>query len=198
MDALERLAWAVSFIQKDLSEPSPGELAELRAGLARFLRPDGSMADVGGVWAIPLELPLPQDYTVDDFRLLQKEMEHVFLGALEHADGASAPQVEIRATCALVPLPVPDRVILHTSGPTRDMALLVLLHLLQQEPLSTFARCPACGKRFVRFHGRQNYCSRTCTLRVNKRDWRARRGTAAPRQAATTTEKKRHRSSKEV
>src|SRR2546421_7825825 len=73
----ERVQFVIRFAQTDLDTLRPGDWLNLRDDLKTFLGCNpaqrGTLADRGGILAFPLQHPLPDEFSEDDFRALQKE-----------------------------------------------------------------------------------------------------------------------------
>jgi len=73
--AQDRLKFAVEFAEKDLRTLRPGDLLNMRDDLMAFLLGTSTIKEKGGILAMPLKPPFPQDYEVEDFEQLQ--LEHI-------------------------------------------------------------------------------------------------------------------------
>jgi len=174
--ARERVEFAIRFAQMDLDTLRPGDWLNLRDDFALFLvckagqrRP---LAQRGEIMTMPLAHPLPSEFSEDDFRALQMEVR-VIVQSLVHEGLLSAPMTEIHGYFFLFRPSTGDWSVLTAQGATRDMCLVTLLFLLNQESLDRIRRCPECGTIFYRIQ-KQQYCSRSCTNRANVRTWRQR------------------------
>ena len=176
--AADRLKFAIGFVNADLKQLRPGDWLNLKDDLMIFLHggKDGStVADIGGLVATAFKNPLPQDYTEEDFRALQDSFKSIF----DNLTATEIHPVHIEGDFYLMsfkPLPRNDPRyynvnILHVSGPTKNMAILVLMGLLSNEPGDRVLRCPECNNYFYRIK-KQAYCSRACVNRVTVREWR--------------------------
>jgi hypothetical protein len=140
--------------------------------------------------------PKVKDWTVDDVATLQEEVRALFDyiiesrafqagdprykepleagrkkdGGLTFTPGLELP--EYKLPVGYSPLPILNEFhVLWATGNAHDLFLLVLLHIIAQEPTSKILRCPECSTIFVRIR-RQQYCSRRCTKRAVMRNWR--------------------------
>ena len=176
--AADRIRFAVTFAQHDLDQYRAGDWLNLRDDLKAFLgygphAVKGTLGDRGGgIIATPLEPPLPQDMSEADLKALQAEVRSL-LGPLADYQaldrGRTGPIAGVFHTFPInVRYGFPGRII-TAQGRTRDVTLLVLIHLLSRGDVSLIRRCPEDGRLFYRIR-RQEYCSRAC---VN-------RGTSAP------------------
>lgn len=177
--AADRLRFAIGFVNTDLNSLRPGDWLNLRDDLSIFLSgktgEPSAMAERGGLVATPFKKPLPQDYTEEDFRVLQDSFKSIF----DNLSATEIHPIHIEGDFYLMsfkPLPRNDPRyynvnLLHVSGPTKDMALLVLMGLLSNEPGDRVLRCPECNNYFYRIK-KQTYCSRACVNRATVREWR--------------------------
>jgi hypothetical protein len=124
-----------------------------------------------------LHPPHPHEYPEDAFRVLQEDVRTLLRGLIGHSDqtlGAkrSVP-IAVHVTILVVPAikGEPERRILTPRGPTRDVFLWILVHLLEQGPTDLIRQCPECGTIFYRVR-KQQYCSRPCVTRASMRKWR--------------------------
>ena len=170
--AADRLKWAIGFVNKDLESQRPGDWMNAKDDLSLFLGckmgVENRVDDMGGLIATPLVPPFPEDYTEGDFMVLQNSFKNTFdnLTAynisgdqMVHIEGTFYVQSVGNSNC------------LHVTGPTKNMAILVLMGLLINEPSDRVLRCPECNNYFYRIK-KQTYCSRTCVNRVTVREWR--------------------------
>jgi CGNR zinc finger len=191
--AQERLEFAVNFAQMELSNLRPGDLLNLRDDFMKFFYPmkQGEDLSVGaaGIIVTPFAQPFPQDYTLDNFTELQKEVKRVLdelvtgKTPLVEAPGDSGPLVRTRITsqykieakyhAIAVPGLEKSGAMLQAMGPTRDMFLLRLFNLVSREPFDRILRCKAsdCERIFYRKR-KQEYCSTKCTNRAYMKDYR--------------------------
>lgn len=203
--AEDRLRFAVGFAQLDLDHVRPGDWLNLREDLGAFLSPGvgGTLHEVGGIIATPLKPPLPKEMPEADFKALQAEVRVLLGGIADHQASARKTQGPIGGALSTFPVDVrytilplarldPPRAILSAHGATRDVTLLVLIHILAQSDLSPIRRCPEDGRLFYRVR-RQEYCSRACVNRANKRTWRARESTPRRRRRASRQPKRGER-----
>jgi hypothetical protein len=139
-------------------------------------------AVASGVVAIADEPPLPGDLTEQDFRELQKEVRTLFdmVVAISRMNGYGilSNLQPVTARYALMSTEKSGRTVQVISGATKDVAIITLVHMLAREDTSPVRRCPECKTIFLRVR-RQQYCSRACVNRANKRAWRA--GESRPR-----------------
>ena len=187
----DKLKWLVHFAGLDLATLRPGDLVNLRDDLAEFI--GGGSAFTG--WAklsMPLQTPLPADYTPDDFARLQGETRALLGGlvvgrdALQAPDGgADAPQIALGAglRLAVLPLPPPLRPRLTITGATRDMFLFTLASLLTTGAVEKLRQCPECRTIFYRIR-KQIFCTRGCTNRAAQRALRKKPGARKRQRAA--------------
>jgi hypothetical protein len=173
----------------DLDRLRPGDWLNLRDDLEAFLGrhrldrlvsqedPAAPLAALGDIVGTPTEPPYPEEYGVDDFRVLQQETKCTLSRMLDKREGvpvASSP-VLIPVRCDLLNFGfVPSlagRNMLEVSGTTRDTFLMVLYVRLSREPTDRILRCPECQTIFYRVR-KQRYCSRPCVHRAAARKWR--------------------------
>lgn len=179
--AAERLQFAVLFSQLDLKVLRPGDWMNLRDDLLSFLVCKQGLRFplhlTGGFIFTPLEHPLPQDYSENDFIELQVDVRKLF-----EVPGVVMPPIKIeggpRAATGRPPIHGRFDIIEsfglhlpHFIGSTRACFLLMLQILLYSEREDRIFRCPECEKIFFRIK-KQKYCSRTCVNRVAVRKWR--------------------------
>jgi hypothetical protein len=171
----EQVSFILRFSQLDVLSLRPYELIQLRGQFAGFFGRRGEDMTPGvrafGFMAIPLEQPLPQEFTKEQFTSLQKET----LRLLREGGG----RVPISTEVLTISLPLQGGIPRFTQmiGATRDMFLLTCaLLLVRPEIASRLRRCPApharppgqqCNKLFLRIK-KQQYCSKTCANRVSK------------------------------
>lgn len=174
--AAKRLQFAIRFAQMNLDALRPGDWLNLRDDLAIFLGCKSghgyTIEDKGGIATAPLAHPLPQEFSEEDFRALQKDVE-VIVNSLVHEGMLSTQAIEIHAYYSLFNSSRANFHVLIAHGATRDMFLLTLFFLLNQEPLDRIKRCPECHVIFYRIR-KQQYCARACTNRATVRAWRQR------------------------
>jgi len=167
--AAARINFAVRLANMDLGNLRPGDWMNLKDDLSTFLGgragEQTSIANLGGILATPFAEPLPQNYKTEDFQALQSDFKSIFDGI----KATTIPTVHIEGDFYLADFR-PETVIC-VSGPTRDMADIVLLALLNKEPSNRVLRCPECNTLFYRIK-KQAYCSRTCVNRATVREWR--------------------------
>jgi len=182
--AAERVQFALQFAQMDLNTLSPGRALTLREDLEDFLgcRPGKQYSiDPGDVRAAPLSMltpPLPQEYPEDTLRQLQQETRAIFAHLVDSRNtwvkDISQPWVNIPGQYYLASFPTYGKKSsnhLMMKGTIRDVFLMMLLALLNQEPTDRILRCPECKTLFYRIR-KQQYCSRPCVNRANVRNWR--------------------------
>jgi hypothetical protein len=121
--------------------------------------------------------PLPNEYPEDDFRSLQEDVRMLLRSLVGRRDqtlrGIRSVPIAVYVTVLIVP-PMegkPERRMLTPTGPTRDVFLWILSHLLEQGPTNPIRKCPECDTIFYRIR-KQQYCSRTCVTRAGMRKWR--------------------------
>jgi|RhiMethySRZTD1v2_1073278.scaffolds.fasta_scaffold12917_5 hypothetical protein len=180
---LERLHFAVEFVQKNLSQLREGDWLNLREDFLAFLgqsrNPERwlTISDAGGLVSSKWDPPFPQDFSEQDFRVLQDEVCTILRAAAGDNMGAEPPIIGVRTELRIQPLD--GRVfpsggyLTNIFGSTRDQFLFILLEALRQEPPDRILRCPECQTLFVRAYT-QTYCSRRCTNRASVRSWRTR------------------------
>jgi hypothetical protein len=187
--AKERLEFAIRFAQGDLDQLRPGDWLNLRDDLEAFLGkhlldqhlsqedPAAPLAALEDVVGTPTEAPYPEEYGVDNFRVLQQETKCTLSRMLDKREGVHVPSspVLISVRCDLLNFGyVPSlagRNMLEVSGTTQDTFLMVLYVLLSREPTDRILRCPECPTIFYRVR-KQQYCSRPCVHRAAARKWR--------------------------
>jgi hypothetical protein len=187
--AKERLEFAIRLTQMDLDRLRPGDWLNLRDDLEAFLGklllewlvsqedPAAPLAAIGNIVGTPTEAPYPEEYGVDDFRVLQQETKRLLTHMLDQREGAgvSSSQARIPVCFNLLNFGyVPSlagRNMLEASGTTRNTFLVVLYFLLSREPTDRILRCPECQTIFYRIR-KQQYCSRPCVHRAAVRKWR--------------------------
>jgi hypothetical protein len=124
-----------------------------------------------------LEPPTPREYPEDAFRALQEDVHSLLrglVGSREKRGAAITPiSVAVHLTIFVVPRMegTPERRMFVPIGPTRDVFLWILSHLLKQEPTDAIRQCPECETIFYRV-SKQQYCSRRCVMRASMRKWR--------------------------
>lgn len=186
----ERLAFAVAFAQMDLSQFRPGDWLNLRGDLTSFLGlTPGSvtpLASLGGIEAVIAD-PHPQEWAEKDFEKLQKttygllvsKAEDIEMAQIREPSTEKGPRTENDSrpfsggNLLFVVAPrSPGRPAFPTFyGSASNMFFLILALLLGQQPSDRIRRCPECQRLFLRIR-KQEYCSRMCVNRVNKRTWR--------------------------
>jgi hypothetical protein len=172
----ERLKFVVKFAGMDLDHLRDGDWLNLREDLQTFVSVDQFI----------IEGPSPHEYTVDEIRALQQELQQVLgdLVAKREPSGNHWPLTQYTklidlkdlalGVTPLDPLGMPGHNMLRAQAPARNVFFLHLFLLLCQQPTGRILRCPECGTIFFRVKG-QRYCTRRCVNRVNQRDMRARR-----------------------
>jgi hypothetical protein len=172
----ERLKFVVQFAGMDLDHLRDGDWLNLREDLQTFVSVDQFI----------IEGPSPHEYTVDEIRALQQELQQVLgdLVAKREPSGNHWPLTQYTklidlkdlalGVTPLDPLGMPGHNMLRAQAPARNVFFLHLFLLLCQQPTGRILRCPECGTIFFRVKG-QRYCTRRCVNRVNQRDMRARR-----------------------
>jgi hypothetical protein len=124
-----------------------------------------------------LEPPQPHEYPEDAFRTLQEDVRSLVRGLVGSRDrrGNAILPVTVAVHLAIIVVPridgEPERRILTPIGPTRDVFLWILSHLLEQGPTDAIRQCLECDTIFYRVR-KQQYCSRRCVMRANMRKWR--------------------------
>jgi hypothetical protein len=226
----DRLRFVVDFVNRKLDKVSASILAELRNDLERFVglkvgEELGTLADQG-IPCWPVLHPLPQEFSREDFLRLQGRWRSIIDGInastrqawsarhkkqrlFQKIDGGQSVWLFPDAgyfslsnvTCSMgLGWPI-------FTGPTLELASLQLVFLLAGEVPSRILRCPEerCGHRIFYRIRSQQYCSRACVDRANKRCWRAskinraleaRRRQTLRREAAMRQKRKRVRRSK--
>jgi hypothetical protein len=173
--AEDRLRFAVAFASLDLDRLRAGDWLNLRDDLQGFLALD--QVSVVGL--------LPYEYATEQFRALQQEVQQLLRDLVQQRQATGHwPLAHHTTPCRLdveyhvTPLDgvgMKGRNLIRVRGPIRDVFLFVLIHLLWQEPTWRVAECPSCHTIFSRDRANQDYCTRRCVNRVNKRTWRAQR-----------------------
>ncbi len=186
--AAECLQFAVRFAQMDLGSLGVRDWRRLRADLTAFL---GIEVVQGGllltrrvVYALIDTRPFPTEYPEALFRELQQQTQRVLDGVLDTRAAWLSYQQSQEET--LSPMPrfsssfhsqlicvdhASGRQSLCITGSVYDLYIFLLQVQLVDEPPSSILRCPECRTIFYRV-GKQKYCSRPCTNRVNARDYR--------------------------
>jgi hypothetical protein len=170
--AEDRLRFVVEFASMDLDRLRPGDWMNLKDDLQAFLCLD----------QVVVEGRRPQDFSPDEFRALQQEVQQVLRELVQHREPSGhwplanhTTPFRVQVAYQVTPLDRlgrPGRNMLGVRGPTREVFLVVLSHLLWQEATERIVQCPECGTIFYRNHKRR-YCTRRCVDRVNQRSWRA-------------------------
>jgi hypothetical protein len=187
--AKERLQFAIRFVQMDLDRLRPGDWLNLRDDLEAFLgrhlldhlasQEDlaAPVAAIGDIIGTPSEAPYPEQYGVDDFRVLQQETKRILSGMVDRREGvhnkSSAARISIDLdllNLGYIPS-LAGRNMLEVSGTTQNTFVTVLYLLLSREPTDRILRCPECQTIFCRIR-KQQYCSRPCVHRAAVRKWR--------------------------
>lgn len=197
--ARDRLEFAIRFAQLDLTNIRPGNLLNLRDDLEAFhgygptATTGASLSDLGGIMAAPISSPLPSEFTEDDFKKLQAEVKELLLQLAVGNSASKSHEPPGAGWAVMSTFPVSARysvLPLHSSGQTgswitaqgdtRDVTLLRLFHLLSNNGSAPLRLCPEpeCGRLFYRVR-RQEYCSKKCVNRANKRAARAKEKTSA-------------------
>jgi hypothetical protein len=175
-DTAKRLKFAIQFAAMNLDDMRPGDWLNLKDDLASFLGQKRGqrtyIATKSAVRVTPLEHPLPDEYTEENFRALQQET-NLLLQSLVWEGGLSADLLGIHVHVGIVALPGTTDYIHFAQGATRDVFLLYLWLLIREEGVDRIKRCPECKKMFYRV-AKQQYCTRACTNRANVRAWRQR------------------------
>ncbi len=176
----DRLLFAVRFAHMRLDQLRQGDRLNLRDDLTTFLGvQDPEIVGVppyntGGIRVSVTEKP-PTELTDADIADLQRATIAMLKSQVvtEYTTEDGAVLEGTVQFSAIVPLPtgMPGGLLFRGSGP--DMFVLVLSFLLSQQAVNRIQVCPECGKLFLRMR-KQQYCSRTCVTRVNKRDARRR------------------------
>jgi hypothetical protein len=195
--AEDRLAFAIDFAQKDLTQLRQGDWLNLKEDFEAFFLTAGQSAtpqDLGGIITMPVTAPLPQDFTAEDFRRIQELTLNILASAADYVAGSAVvtrshqhtqtgaiipptamKEEEFKGNILFYVLPYPlsskGQAFLSFTGSTRDLFFLILAFLLRQQPKDRIRRCPECQRLFLRMR-KQAYCSRTCVNKVNKRTWR--------------------------
>jgi hypothetical protein len=172
--AEERLQFVVHFAGMDLNRLRAGDWLNLREDLAAFLASDLVLA---------VDTP-PQEYSADDFRALQQEVQQLLRGLVSKREPSGShwplstytelfdlPGIKYGLT-PLDTLGSPGRNMPRVKGPTREVFVYVLFQLLWQEGTERILQCPECQTIFYR-NRHQLYCTRRCVNRANQRSWRA-------------------------
>lgn len=183
--AAERLQFVIRFAQIDLESLRAGDWLNLREDCLAFLgiEVQGGMLgiqiprDSGGIIAMPLNSPLPIEFSVEDFKTLQADTRRIldeWVGPAPGEQGMLSPH-DIHALYTVTRARRRTGASwvswLQVQGETRDLFLLVLFHLLSQESMDYVRRCPECRTIFYRI-GKQQYHSKQCANRANVRKWR--------------------------
>ena len=175
--ASDRIKFAVWFSQIDIDKLRPGDLLNLRDDLSLYLGRrgfEGSLEDLGGKVFIPDKHPFPDDFLEKDFKKLQKEVDEVLSGLADAGMTGAFKGIPLSGLFGLIPIKGLDRCIMHSQAAVRDSFLLLLMILLEQQPISPIKRCPECRTIFYRESKRQKYCSRRCANLAATKRWQAR------------------------
>jgi hypothetical protein len=187
----ERLRIAITFAQQDLDTLSSKQWRSLRSDLATFL---GCKAGrywypaAGGFAVDPEVHPEDKAFSEQDIRALHGEVCRI-LYSVARGDFLVAELVPIQGYFGIKRSWQDNEQIMIACGPTHEMALMTLLHLLNQGPLDRLQNCPECGTIFFRVQ-KQRYCSLRCTKRVNARALREQEG---KREAENRRRRERYR-----
>lgn len=173
-----RLRLAVSFAQRDLTEPESVDVAAVTAELLKFCEPGGRL--VNRYVARPDPEP-DGNLSLYALRRLQADVRAQLTSVVDMCDLGRGKRdlpfapasVELRGKHTLAVYPT--HIALFTSGSLRDQFLLVLMLILSDETPDRVRRCPECSSLFVREKARV-YCSRACVNKVNWRDASAKPG----------------------
>jgi hypothetical protein len=113
----------------------------------------------------------------DGVRILQEDVRSILSGLVGARDrsGKAISPVTVAVHLVIIAVPriegEPERRILTPIGPTRDVFLWILSHLLEQGPTDAIRQCPECDTIFYRVR-KQQYCTRRCVMRASMRKWR--------------------------
>ncbi|HXH07020.1 MAG TPA: hypothetical protein VNI83_10560 [Vicinamibacterales bacterium] len=176
----DALAWAVAFAQSDLRDP-----AAAQTGLRAFLGFGNTAGDRGGVLVnqlVTLEVP----GSTTRLRQLSREMREILetlIACREAGRGVLRGVVfrDLRVTLTDASGLVPRRrwrgprapVLVWVDGPVRDVALFLLLRLLESLGTDAVRRCAACERLTVARRADRRYCSARCRMRDYMRRYRA-------------------------
>jgi hypothetical protein len=171
--AEDRLRFVLEFAAMDLGQLRRGDWLNLQDDWQAFFCIDH----------VIVEGPRPQDYSPDEFRALQQEVQQLLKELVQQREATGhwplaqhTTPFPVHVTYEVVPLDrlgLPGGAMFRWRGPTRDVFLLVFSSLLQQVGTGRIAQCPECGTICYRNHKRK-YCSRRCVDRANQRSLRAR------------------------
>ena len=181
---MQRLRFLVRFAQIELETLRAGDWLNLQEELRDCLLPLKESFHPGGLYVVPTDPPLPEEYSRADFRKLQGEIREILTMVIDsRADNRIWRRIPIHVRLAAPQVPWPKdgqrgRHILLAQGTVRDVVLLVLWTLLGKTNTAHLVRCPECETIFFQ-RTNQDYCSRTCVNRVSQRRWRERQETAA-------------------
>lgn len=173
----DRLNFVVDLAQKNLEGLRPGDLLNLRDDFVSFFAKKGEdMRGPIGEIVLPFTKPLPQDFTVEDFESLQKDV-YPILNEIVAGRDTGMPAAPVRKlesiTLTALSFRMNGRSVLTAHGSTRDMFLLRLYLLLSREPVDRLLRCkaPDCDVIFYRKR-KQEFCSTKCTNRAYMKEYR--------------------------
>jgi hypothetical protein len=185
-NAADFLLFVVEFAQTDLETLRAGDWLNLRENFATFLgrRDQRSILHPSGTafLASPTHPPLPENFSPQDFAVLQAELTPFLAQLAAHSVHATSdPQYSIslfkNVEISLHPhgafrnIPGVHQIVIHGST---DSCFWAILHwLIAQEPPGRILACPECKRLFYRVK-QQAFCSRPCMNRVTVRQWRAR------------------------
>jgi hypothetical protein len=195
----ERLQFVIRFAQMDLDTLRAGDWLNLREDCMAFLGIEvhGGLTAIqtpeesGRIVALPLHAPLPTEFAVEDCIALQADTRRIldeWVGPAPGEQGMLSPHdIHVLYTVTRTRSQTGASWVswLQVQGTTRELFLIILLHLLGRESMDAIRHCPECGTIFYRV-GKQQYCSRPCSNRANVRTWR-------PKQAVKQVEADRAR-----
>jgi hypothetical protein len=124
-----------------------------------------------------LESPHPHEYPEDAFRALQEDVRRLLRGLVGSREkrGAAITPISVAVDLTIFVVPrmegTPERRMQVPIGPTRDVFLWILSHLLDKGPMDAIRQCPECDTIFCRVR-KQQYCSKRCVARASMRKWR--------------------------
>jgi hypothetical protein len=190
----ERLQLVIAFSRMNLDKLRPGDWINLKYDLKTFLgcNPERHyrFPSTVGILATPLAHPLPDEYSEDDFRSLQKHARSMLQDATQETLPVG-PGIEPGGYMMFLRDSYGKWGHILAQGTTHDMFLLTLFFLISQEPSGRLKRCPECDAAFYRIK-KQKYCSRICTNKVSMRSWLAQKEAEPGAEAKEVSRNKRH------
>lgn len=168
----DRLRFAVEFSQVDLLNLRPGDLLNLRDDLYLFVHGHpNERVFPGGISATESSGSI-REFSSDDMRSLQAETYAALHSSATISGTSAALPISVHLSLSRNPSNWKKKNVLELLGSSRDCFLMILFHLLSQEPVNRIQACPGCNRIFYKAK-RQKYCSRRCSNRVYMREYRS-------------------------